>query len=271
MKINLILPAMLLILSSCSKYEINVLSSSDMKKDPNTGKFSTENDSVKITYSFFGHNAPINLDVYNKLNEPMYIDWQRSAFITGDKAVSYASDQVHINGDISDVAVNNGPLSFSGGSIDATANLPKSVVFVPPHTHVGSRLLEVTDQQFDYYASDQFEKQEIPSSTLSGTSLVKVKEFTEDASPLNFKSYITLYTLDKNAPRYMAYQHSFYISKLMKTTDEPQYFGFINDQRGDFFYTSKTTGFGKAATGVALAGALIGVAALEAKHPNSQQ
>ena len=77
------------VLVSCSTYQVNVLSSTNTTKDDKTGVFNFENDSVKITYSFYGNNAPVSIQVFNKLDKPLYIDWQRSAAIIGDNAVSY--------------------------------------------------------------------------------------------------------------------------------------------------------------------------------------
>lgn len=264
MKNFLILPVLLLALTSCSKYQINVLSSNNIKKDPDNGKFVTENDSVKITYSFFGRNAPINLDVYNKLNEPLYIDWQRSAFITGDKSVSYASDKLHITGDVSGSSIGNKTISYSSGSIDAVATLPKTVVFIPPHTHVSNTLLEVTSQFVTYIPDDKFTKKEIPSLSISGTSLVNIAEFSTDQSPLNFRSYLSLYVLNNNVPKYTAYDHDFFVSKLINTSEEPANFEFSQTRRGDYFYTSKATAGGQVATGVGIAALAVGVAALNA-------
>lgn len=76
---SLILPAAVLfsvLLTSCSKYQINMLSSTNAVKDEQTGVFNVENDSVKISYSFYGKNAPVSIQVFNKSDKPLYIDWQ---------------------------------------------------------------------------------------------------------------------------------------------------------------------------------------------------
>lgn len=265
------LSLLLLALTSCSKYQISILSSNNIKKDPDSGNFTMENDSAKITYSFFGKNAPINLVIFNKLNEPLYIDWQRSAFIMNDKAVSYVNDQVNITGDISGSSVGNQNINYSSGSLNATATLPKSVVFIPPHTHVQRTLLQVTDQFITLIPDEQFVKKEVPSLSISGTSVVKIGEFSSDKSPLNFKSYLSLYTINNNIPKYVAYQHDFFVSKLINTGEEPENFDFFPKQRGDFFYTSKMTNGGKVAAGVGVAAVVIGVAALDNKQSNNSK
>jgi hypothetical protein len=256
----LLLSVCTLLLASCSKYQVGVLSSSNIKKDQETGKFIAENDSVKITYSFWGRNAPINLNVYNKLNVPMYVDWQRSSFIVDDRAVSYADNRVVINSDISTTTVGGRSASYSSGTIDAVASLPRNVVFVPPHAQVSKQLLEVSGQFFDLPDS-VFTKKEITTSAAEGNTTVKIGEFTKANSPLSFRSYLTLYTLENNVPQFTAYEHDFFVSKIIKLSGEPAYYD-MYQSRGDYYYTQKSTTGGKIGTGIGLAGLVIGAAAL---------
>ena len=51
-----------------------------------------------MVYNFNGINAPINITIQNKLQVPVYIDWQRSALIVNDKAISYVPGELKING-----------------------------------------------------------------------------------------------------------------------------------------------------------------------------
>lgn len=229
-----------------------------MQKDPETGNFTAENDTVKIIYSFFGRNAPVTIDVYNKLNEPLYIDWKRSALIVNDRPVSYANSQLHISGSISASSIGNRNSSYSSGTINAVADLPTSTVFIPPHTHSLNTLLKVTDRFINTNLFGITEKKEIPSLSISGKSQVKIGEFTEDKSPLNFKSFLTLYTLNNNTPKYANYQHDFFISKVIATAEQPENFDFFPRRRGDFFYTTKATDPETTTTGV-------GIAALDTK------
>ncbi|HEX8607086.1 MAG TPA: hypothetical protein VF679_00445, partial [Pedobacter sp.] len=65
---NLCLSAVcFLSITSCSKYYISTLSSTNALKDERTGQFNIENDSVQVTYSFAGQNAPVKITVKNKL------------------------------------------------------------------------------------------------------------------------------------------------------------------------------------------------------------
>ena len=77
-------------MSSCSSYYYSVLESNDAVGEKNDDKdFVIENDSVCISYCFYGEDAPISITVYNKMDEPLFVDWQRSALIIDDVATSY--------------------------------------------------------------------------------------------------------------------------------------------------------------------------------------
>lgn len=114
-------------------------------------------------------------------------------------------------------------------------------------------MLEVTDRFINASLFGITEKKVIPSLSISGKSEVKIGEFTQDKSPLNFKSFLTLYTLNNNTPKYANYQYGFFISKVIATAEQPENFDFFPHKRGDFFYTTKATASGKTATGVDIA------------------
>ena len=82
--------ALLLGLSACSSYYYSMLNSNDPVGEKNErGDFVQENDTVRISYRFWGENAPVTITIYNKLDEPLYVDWGRSALIIDDVATTY--------------------------------------------------------------------------------------------------------------------------------------------------------------------------------------
>lgn len=46
--------------------------------------FVADGDGIKITYSFFGENAPLRINIFNKMLRPIFIDWESSYFYFGD-------------------------------------------------------------------------------------------------------------------------------------------------------------------------------------------
>jgi hypothetical protein len=236
------------VLVSCSKYQVNVLSSTNTTKDDKTGVFNFENDSVKITYSFYGNNAPVSIQVFNKLDKPLYVDWQRSAAIIGDDAVSYMPNQVNISGNYSGQTyswqsrprsiANN--YSSTSGSISAVADLPKNTTFLLPHSQISNVPILLTKDRLQLPDSGfRKEKVNLFTGDFSTRAEVQVADFMKDNSPLKFKSYLTLYTQDGNGVKPMAYQHEFYVSKIVNTTTEPFYLPEFQSKRGDFFLNAK--------------------------------
>lgn len=255
--------ALITLLSSCSKYQMSMISSTNTVKDDETGRFKMENDSVKIIYSFYGRNAPMHIDITNKLNEPLYIDWQRSALIANGKAVSLANKSVQINGDVSGTSFGTRNVQFTDGTLTGTATLPENIAFVPPHAQIEKTLIEVNAQMPSIIADDAFKKGTLPTNDLQTESNVKIAEFNRESSPLSFKSYLSLYTIHDNTPKYTAVQNEFFVSKIIRSgTTSPQSFEFFQAGRGDYFYTSQVTKYGIISTGVVGVAALAGAAAL---------
>lgn len=237
MKKLLIIPMAIALLSSCSTYQMNTLSSTNTIHDEKTGTFKLENDSVKIVYSFAGQNGPIHVNIYNKLNEPVYVDWERSAFINDDNSYSYADEPIQVNGEISGTSIGRG-VSYSNASIDAHVILPKNVAFLPPHSQVTKTMTKINSRSFQYIADSLFTKTKLPSGYGGGAVNVKIAKFEKTNSPLIFRSYLTLYTLNGNTPKFTAYQNDFYVSKVIRSSFGPENFEGFGDSRGDYFYIS---------------------------------
>src|SRR5947209_4687068 len=126
MKKNILLSVIVILsLTSCSIYQYATIESSTMNKNEKK-EFVTENDTLRLVYNFNGINAPINITVQNKLNVPISIDWQRSALIVNDTAISYVPGTVNINGNFSGYSYRpvgyRTTLSSESGGLHATAH-----------------------------------------------------------------------------------------------------------------------------------------------------
>lgn len=235
-KLLIISMAAIGLLSACSTYQMNTVRSTNTLLDEKGGGFKFENDSLRITYTFTGQDMPIHVVIYNKLNEPVYVDWKRSALIADNQSYSYADDVVQINGDVSGVSVGRG-VTYSSGSVNAQATVPQNVAFVPPHTQITKNISKFNKEKLRYIAPDSFVKTKIPGYGL-GEENVKIAKFDKDNSPYPFKSYITVYTLDGNTPKLIAYQNDFYVSEIMRSSLAPENFQTFGANRGDYFITS---------------------------------
>ena len=254
--------------TSCSRYQYVTISGSDIKKNDKQ-EFIVENDSIRIQYNFNGPDAPINLTIENKLSIPVYIDWQQSALIINDKAISYVPNTVPIEAafqgtGVNWISYNPGRYSTTSGTLNAKAILPDKLDFIPPRSYITKNPMGLTNQIIPHVADSTFHREKL---TLIDGSFAATKHasFTETSTPLRFKSYLTLLFGEQSANP-MAYQHSFYISEIYSTVSDPESFWFNgSEHRGNQYYVKETTGFGKGFGIVAGVAVLTTVAALEQK------
>jgi hypothetical protein len=83
-----IVVAGIIFLSGCTKFQYISVSSNLPQDDKK--EFVIENDTVLIKYSFSGENLQVKATLYNKLQQPIYFDVQRSAVIINDYQISDA-------------------------------------------------------------------------------------------------------------------------------------------------------------------------------------
>lgn len=260
--------ACLLLLSGCSSYYYSILSSNDRPDIRNAeNDFVQENDTLSISYCFYGEDAPVSITIYNKLDKPLYVDWTRSALIIDDVATSYYTETATVEGRTESSSY-SGSYRWGKRSVDTYSNtyggfngsisLPKGVDFIPPKSKVSNTSLRLTNLLFDKIPNEAFDERKLPKADGSIVT-VREKDFTEADTPLFFRSYLTLYL---NSPEgrqgdVMPFERSFYISRLIKTGNvAPHNFKEGQMQSGDFFYVHNVKGAG--------AGLIIGAVAVGA-------
>ncbi len=245
---------MVLFLSSCTSYYYAILDSTDRTGAKNMrGDFVMENDTVTILYSFHGENAPVYVTIYNKLEEPLFVDWQRSAVIIEDVSTSYYPGKVPVTSlgeaiSHSGAVTNNASYSFSSGYTnirqEGSFTLPEGVGFIPPKSRIEYIPFSLANFSFDHIPSGEYQTRDF-ALTNGEIRKIKMKEYTENDSPLYFRSYLSLYTdrNNDNNRQYRTYERSFYISNLIKTGNiPPSNFLAGQERAGDFFYMRKVKG-----------------------------
>jgi hypothetical protein len=253
-------------LSSCKSYQISTVSSPNAKKTDSTGVFNVENDSLILSYHFMGENSPLNIEVFNKLNEPLYVNWAKSALIVADKAYSYAGDEVKIQGSTSAVGTQyyrNGA-TFSDGSISATAKLPNTESFIPPHSKITMTTYILRNIGMDKIDKSYFKPAMLNYNDGSGQIHGKEATFSAANSPLKFKSYLTLYILKDNLPRAITFQQEFFVTSVTKSGVSPASLYQFSNHQGDVIVNAKTTGYAKTMAVIGLVGAVGALTTAEA-------
>lgn len=245
---------LVLSMSGCSSYYYSMLDSNDPVGEKSVkGDFVQENDSVRVTYSFWGENAPIRITIYNKMDEPLYVDWERSALIIDDVAVSYDSNTATLGGVSQQVSSGSSykwserygrNWNYSEGRFTGDIELPKGMEFIPPKSKLVSTRLQLNNLPFKKIPDKAYEKRKM-NTNQSNPINVKVKRFTEEDSPLRFRSYLTVYAGGQNGRdvRHSSLERSFYVAQVIKAGNvSPSYFDEGQQKSGDFFYIRDVRG-----------------------------
>lgn len=268
--ILLVFPLTVFILSSCSRYQYVTVKGVDINQNEQQ-EFVVDNDTVMIRYNFNGLNAPINITIENKLNVPVYIDWRQSALIINDKAISYVPNTVPLTGTITGSSVNwnRSNTSTSSGNIEVKAMLNDDLGFIPPRSYINKNPMGVTNKFFSPLDS-AFRHEKLKLNNGFPYARVKHATFSEQSSPLQFRSYLTIIIGDQTA-KPVSYDQTFYISDIYATELKPKTFWTNRRSKGNQYYVKETTGFGKGFGVVAGVATFSAIGVLEQRNTDNLQ
>lgn len=202
---NLILYlSFVVIFSSCNTtkryYFYSKMDGMDTIQKNDKGSLVIADDSVDLTYSFFGENITMEVTVNNKTSQPLYIDWDKSWIRVNDQnARSYN-------------------------------NLIGYVSFTPV-----TELSAYTQQTYNLLNSAHFDFKQISRKNLQRQKLhmsdkkIKTKtiEFEADSSPLALTSCIFINLNGKDIP----FENKFYLSSLTNG-NKKAYKTFLSEMSG---------------------------------------
>jgi hypothetical protein len=251
-------------LSGCYKYQHFTLSS-DIKQNKDR-EFVIENDTLQLKYHFDGIGGHVQIYAFNKLDKPIYIDWTKSSIIIGDKSQSYVTGQAVLKGTVNGYGYgfNNNAYRYGNtvssyrGNIYGTIQTETNSSFVPPKTYIEERRLAVRD---NFMVLDPASKHRVDMVTKTGMSSGKYANFSETASPLQFRSYLTL-SLNEDLSHSFHFENRFWATEVIETTSAPYE---MESKPNNQFYTRKSTGAGETIWVIGLI-ALIAIAAANAHH-----
>ena len=237
----LIILSFILCTSCSSTYFLSTIktTSSDITQNEN-GDFFIKNDSLWIAYNFNGADAPIRITIFNKSKTPLYVDWQRSALILNDEAMSYAGNKLEFSADASMTeTIDRYPYGFSysqaQGNITGSVKVPSTTTFIPPFSMI-SQIPIVLNVNFKDVPKKNYKDAYLGRKD---NEVVRIKriDYTQDNTPLTFRSYLTVY-FENGEP--MVFEDEFYMSNLLKSTQiAPDKLPASLAERGDLFYVEK--------------------------------
>lgn len=162
------------------------------------GAFTYENDTLKVTYSFWAERGVLSYEVMNKSNKPLYIDWKKSSFIVNDLKLDCFQE---------DVLVYESPQYQEYLYLDQIQNNPSGQNYPVFNVYKQERITFIPPQS--KYARYQFH-----------ISPDRIKQADQDSgqfeaatSPVRFRNYLT-YSQSEQFSEAKAVDNSFYISKF---------------------------------------------------------
>ena len=219
-KFGLLLAGLLLfVLSGCSRYQyIAVAGDTHQNKAEN---FVVENDTAKIVYSFNGFNFPVKVEVYNKLNKPLYVDWTKSAIIIDGQTLSYWQNKAQFSGSTDGTSMKlwDG-VYYSWGNMSGTISKHEKVSFIPPGSYVKTTRFHLRRRLFDTKSSESVKSGSFTSPEGKVWGWNDKFTFNKAGSPFKFKSYITMST-DKDFSRNFHFTSSFWVNHITQTEASP--------------------------------------------------
>ena len=243
----------LLLFNSCTAYQYATLNSSLPKSQYND--FFFENDTVQIVYSFSGMGCQMTIDIYNKLDKPIYINWDKSSVRIhnstsplnsqiSSNSYHYSDSYRYTDDDGTSIScTNNVTTSYN----DSNTNNKKHIPSHAQHT------IYYDLDQFDFLSTinrDSTQRKQLPSDTTE-PQFAREKIFSNTSSPLKFTCNIS-YSDEKDNKQNHSTKHEFWVSSIIKTIDR------TTTSSKDSFYNSKTTDFGNFMIGVATVAVITG-------------
>lgn len=226
---SLALLTVLLAFTSCSStyFFATLDTSNEYVEKVENGDFLLETDSLWIAYCFKGENAPVQITAFNKTNEPLYIDWSRSALIIDNIAITYAGERMNYSEEWYD--------SESVARRNVSVAVSDHITFIPPQTMV-SEIPLYLGTNFEQIDKKSYRNSHLGNSYGESTRVKRI-DFEESATPLKFRSYLTVYAQPEKP---MVFTQDFYLKNLIRTgAVKPNELPGNMADRGDFFYTIK--------------------------------
>lgn len=205
----------LLLAVGCTPYHFFTIKSYDLP--PDASALVVDNDTLQITYALIPVNGLDNgllINVQNKSESPIFVDWSQSAVIIGNTTLY--------------------PFDVTGVAQTMAGSQVGNTRFIPPRSSLQSIPIPIQAATYSAEARKKFKKEIV--KTQLGTTAVQSLQFTPENSPIRFRSYLTFYS--EKAPKIpMRMEHSFWASEVVTSTDD-QLFEHLSPKQKLSFDTS---------------------------------
>lgn len=222
MKKILLITVLGLILFGCKSYVQVFKTNSSIETDAD-GFYVYENDSLKITYSFWKAKGLMTFSIYNKLDKPLYIDWKKSSYIDNSVKLNYWVDEEKTKSlSAYGSYYYDGPLlkpgyAISTAGVASISSIVKEerITFIPPSSnYYRSQFYILPINFFKLDTKTDFDEVPRKDKPKESTKLYKAT-FTKEESPLVFRNFLTFsFSEDFESEFYV--DNEFYIQQVLE-------------------------------------------------------
>jgi hypothetical protein len=223
-------------LSSCASYQYATLSADKTTKNE-AKELVYQNDTLQLAFNFNGPWGTFRLTAFNKTDQPISINWQKSSVIYNNASYSLFEGAVKVNGEVQRNQLYNGNQNVSPAQPVATVNgsftLPSAVAFIPPHTFTSQVTLDISK----VVPSKFMLPANLPNEKLATEAYtVKFKKAVYDSSstPFKFKLFLT-FAMGSSGQEFYS-QQTFYVTEIKQTNESGIYQVLINSDGDKFYY-----------------------------------
>lgn len=223
--------ASIVLFSSCFFYQ-HVRVASNIPLTDNS-EFLLENDSLRIVYSFHGEGGPIHLEIFNKLNMPLSVDWSKSALIKNGQSYSLWKDEARLNGTATEYKIiPQSEIVNSTSNIEGTIARKDRVTFIPPQSKIVANSFTLYKA---FFTTPDQAGEKTTFYTSKGESKARKFTFSKGDTPLNFRIFL-YFSVDKSSKMPIQIDNTFWVSDYFTTYTSPKV---LNIYLGNQFYNRK--------------------------------
>jgi hypothetical protein len=227
---HLILAAIILLsLSACSPWQYLTVNSTQLTRN-DYKQLVFENDTMQLTFDIAGKDGEVNLRILNKTNQPISVNWLKSAFIRNQQSVSFDNKKY---------IVINGRTRYADRYI-APFMFRDTVEFIPPGVSIGKSLPNLASTgplQTDF--PDSLPEKKLIDSNSAGTAKFKQVHYDEANAPIRFSCYLT-FSIGNDNKVFTVTRH-FYVSDVYQADDGPGFFFPYYGHGNQIFIRTKTS------------------------------
>ena len=178
-----------------------------------------ENDTVKISYSFWAPQGVMSFSIYNKLNKPIYVDWKNSSYIVNEKKLNYWIDETQTNQvAYYDTYFYNGPFlpqgfGVSSGVMKSSSSSlkPERVTFIPPKSYSTKTQFYLLPVKSFKFSKNCVKSVEQRNDRPGKKTKVYSETFTNTNSLLRFRNFIAI-SFNENSTDFYFVDNIFFLS-----------------------------------------------------------